>query len=52
MLASTIQDDGNGLLLSLYNEERLDYAEAERLFVLLKLAMQPAKYEIAEKKLL
>ena len=52
VVASTIQDDGNGLLLSLYNEERLDYAEAERLAVLLKLAMQPAKYEIAEKKLL
>ena len=52
VVASTIQDDGNGLLLSLYNEERLDYAEAERLAVLLKLAMQPAKYEIATKVLL
>ena len=52
VVASTIQDNGNGLVLSLYNEERLDYAEAERLSVLLKLAMQPAKYEIATKVLL
>ena len=52
VVASTIKDDGNGLILSLYNEEKLDYSEAERLFVLLKLVLEPAKYEIATKKLL
>ena len=52
VVASTIKDDGNGLILSLYNKEKLDYSEAERLLILLKLITQPAKYEIAEKKLL
>ena len=51
-VAMQIVDDGNGLISKFREENRIDYAEAERLFVLLKLAMQPAKYEIAEKKLL
>ena len=56
LVSNTLIDDGNGLIIR-FNEQnktviKLDYAEAERLFVLLKLAMQPAKYEIATKKLL
>ncbi len=53
MIAMSIIDDGNGLQ---GNEEqplsRIDYSEAEQLFILLKLINQPAKYEIATKKLL
>lgn len=51
-VAMQIVDDGNGLISKFREGNRIDYSEAERLFVLLKLAMQPAKYEIAEKKLL
>jgi len=54
--AICLVDNGNGLVIRFdslgTNAISIDYAEAERLFVLLKLAMQPAKYEIAEKKLL
>jgi len=51
-VAMQIVDDGNGLISKFREENRIDYAEAERLFVLLKLAMQPAKYEIGTKVLL
>ena len=54
--AICLVDDGNGLTIRFdslgTNVISIDYAEAERLFLILKLAMQPAKYEIAEKKLL
>lgn len=54
--AICLVDDGNGLVIRFDNLGRgaisLDYAEAERLFLILKLAMQPAKYEIATKILL
>ena len=51
-VAMQIVDDGNGLISKFREENRIDYSEAERLFTLLKLITQPAKYEIAEKKLL
>ena len=51
-IAMQIKDDGNDLLLSLYNENKLDYAEAERLFIFLKLINSSAKYEIGTKILL
>ena len=54
--AICLVDDGNGLVVRFDSLGRgaisIDYAEAERLFLILKLAMQPAKYEIATKKLL
>ena len=49
-IAMVIKDTGNGLEGD--ESGKIDYAEAERLFVLLKLVTQPAKYEIATKKLL
>lgn len=55
-VANTVIDDGNGLIIRFDKANktgiRLDYSEAERLFILLKLINQPAKYEIATKVLL
>jgi hypothetical protein len=51
-VAMAIKDDGNDLKVKFDENGRIDYAEAERLFILLKLINQPAKYEIATKKLL
>ena len=55
-VSNTIIDDGNGLIIRFDKANktgiRLDYSEAERLFILLKLINQPAKYEIANKVLL
>ena len=55
-VANTVIDDGNGLIIRFDKANktgiRLDYDEAERLFILLKLINQPAKYEIGQKKLL
>ena len=51
-IAMTIEDDGNGLKVYFDENGRIDYAEAECLFILLKLINQPAKYEIGTKKLL
>ena len=54
--AMSVKDDGNGLMVKLCKDSkatiRVDYAEAERLFILLKLINQPAKYEISTKQLL
>ena len=47
-----IEDDGNGLQVFFEELGRIDYAEAERLFILLKLINQPAKYEIGTKTLI
>ena len=56
IVANTVIDDGNGLIIRFDKANktgiRLDYSEAERLLILLKLITQPAKYEIATKKLL
>ena len=49
-VAMSIKDDGNGLDIFFEELGRIDYAEAERLFILLKLINQPAKYEIGTKK--
>lgn len=51
-VAMAIKDDGNGLRVKFDENGKIDYGEAERLFILLKLINSPAKYEIAEKKLL
>ena len=54
--AICLVDDGNGLVIRFdslgTNAISIDYDEAERLFLILKLAMQSVKYEIATKKLL
>lgn len=52
MVALSIKDDGNGLIVKFNEKGRIDYAEAERLYILLKLINQPAKYEIGIKQLL
>ena len=49
-VAMAIKDDGNGLIVKFDENGRIDYAEAERLFILLKLINQPAKYEIGTKQ--
>ena len=51
-VAMGIEDDGNGLEGVEESSNRIDYAEAEQLFILLKLINSPAKYEIGTKKLL
>ncbi len=51
-VAMAIKDDGNGLRVKFNENGRIDYAEAERLFILLKLINQPAKYEIGTKQTL
>lgn len=45
-----IEDDGNGLIVKFNENSRIDYSEAEHLFILLKLINQPTKYEISSKK--
>jgi hypothetical protein len=54
--AMDVKDDGNGLIIKLGKDSNtaigIDYAEAERLFILLKLINQPVKYEISTKQLL
>ena len=52
MVAMSIRDDGNGLEGMDGSSNRINYSEAEQLFILLKLINSPAKHEIAEKKLL
>lgn len=54
MVANTVIDDGNGLIIRENGNAtvRLDYSQAERLFILLKLINQPAKYEIGTKQTL
>ena len=52
MVAMSIKDDGNGLEVMEESSNRINYAEAEQLFILLKLINSPVKYEIGTKKLL
>lgn len=53
MVAMSIRDDGNGLEgMEKELSNRINYSEAEQLFILLKLINSPAKYEIGTKKLL
>jgi hypothetical protein len=49
-IAMVIKDDGNGLEGD--ESGRIDYHEAEQLFILLKLINPVQKYEIGTKKLL
>jgi len=49
-IAMTIDDDGNGLIVEFNEKFRIDYSEAEKLFILLKLINQPTKYEISTKQ--
>jgi len=49
-IAMTIDDDGNGLIVEFNENGRIDYSEAEKLFILLKLINQPTKYEISTKQ--
>lgn len=49
-ICMSIKDDGNGLIVKFNEKDRIDYAEAEQLFILLKLINQPAKYEISTKQ--
>jgi hypothetical protein len=53
-IAFQLEDDGNGLnVLTKFSEKgRIDYSEVEYLFILLKIIQRPAKYEIAQKRLL
>ena len=54
MVAMSIKDDGNRLVINEFLEDssEINYSEAEKLFILLKLINSPAKYEIGTKKLL
>jgi hypothetical protein len=51
-IAFQIEDDGNGLsLLTKFAEKnRMDYSEAEYIYILLKLINTPSEYEIGSKK--
>ena len=50
-ITMSIKDDGNGLVVKFNEKGRIDYSEAERLFILLKLINKSAtKYEISSKK--
>ena len=49
MVAMSIKDDGNGLEGMEESSNRINYSEAEQLFILLKLINFPAKYEIGTK---
>ena len=51
-IAMQIKDYGNGLEGLQESSNRIDYSEAEQLFILLKIINHPAKYEIATKTLL
>ena len=53
-IAFQLEDDGNGLkiLTNFSEKKRIDYCEAEYLYILLKLANYPSHYEIAQKRLL
>jgi len=48
-VAMKIENDGNGLVVRFNEKGRIDYSEAEQLFILLKLIIDPAKYEISSK---
>jgi len=53
MVAMSIKNDGNGLEgMEEESSSRINYSEAEQLFILLKLINSPAKYEIGTKVLL
>lgn len=49
-VAMQIVDDGNGLVVKLDDEGRINYSEAERLLILLKIINKDTKYEMVTKK--
>jgi len=49
-VAMQIVDDGNGLVVQLDDEGRINYAEAERLIILLKIINKSTKYEVVTNK--
>ena len=48
-VAMSIVDDGNGLIVQLDEEGRINYSEAERLLILLKIINKKYKYEMVTK---
>jgi hypothetical protein len=49
-IAMQIVDDGNGLIVQLDEEGRIDYSEAEKLLILLKIINRDTKYELVTNK--
>jgi hypothetical protein len=49
-IAMQIVDDGNGLIVQLDEEGRINYSEAERLLILLKIINRDTKYEVVTNK--
>ena len=48
-VAMQVVDDGNGLIVQLDDKGRINYSEAERLLILLKIINKKYKYEIVTK---
>lgn len=49
-VAMMVIDDGDGLEVVLSEEGRIDYSEAEKLLILLKIINRETKYEIVTQK--
>jgi len=49
-IAMQVVDDGNGLIVQLDEEGRIDYSEAEKLLILLKIINRDIKYELVTNK--
>ena len=49
-ICMSIKNDGNGLQIDVEEKGRIDYSEAEQLFILLKFINKQSKYEIGIKQ--
>ena len=49
-VAMQVMDDGNGLVVYLDEPTRIDYSEAEKLLILLKIINKDTKYELVTNK--
>lgn len=49
-VAMQIVDDGNGLIIKFSEKNRIDYSEAEKLLILLKLINKDRIYELVTEK--
>jgi hypothetical protein len=49
-VAMQVMDDGNGLVIKFREKGRIDYSEAERLLILLKIINRDIKYELVTNK--
>lgn len=49
-IAMQIVDDGNGLIIKFSEKGRIDYSEAEKLLILLKIINRDIKYELVTNK--